>query len=347
MRAGLEAHGKAVELAASFLGQPGPAQARLADPETPDGEGTQVFALSLANVASVQLDRAAAAVEAHGVAPQTQGTVLDATNRTQANGATNEAAYTNGQGANTATPSSTGVQLPSTAGLGSSNTGPSATLAPNPPINIQNTVGPTQPVVPTIGALTASVSSTNPANGGRQTTDPILVRPEPAGVAARTPLAPRARAGTPTPSPTATSDFAQLVARQIGRGETRFEVRLDPPELGRIDVRYHAQENERASLTLIFEEEATRDLFRRDTDSLRAFLRDQDLNIRADQLRFDLASDQNNDRHTPFDTSDPRAFSVALPVGAALEGEAPSPSRRPGAASVFSSIRPHLIDIIA
>lgn len=73
---------------------------------------------------------------------------------------------------------------------------------------------------------------------------------------------------------------------QIGR--SRFEIRLDPPELGRIDVRLDVDRQGQVTSHLIVEKSATLDLLRRDAQQLERALQDAGLKTSDNGLQFSL-----------------------------------------------------------
>ncbi|MEL6507120.1 MAG: flagellar hook-length control protein FliK [Pseudomonadota bacterium] len=270
------------------------------------GEDVQAFALSLENIGALAFERAAIAVEAHGVTPRTQDTVLDKPTTAHRGEATGNDADAHGpdvglrfQTANQR-PAATLHTAAQTAARHHSET-------PQPPAPLTPPSGLPVQISPLIAnGSSAFTAQTQGQHAPRQSQEPVSVRPDVTGRPSRTfdPLGaqrPAIRSAT-RHAPNAPSDFAQIVARHVGRGETRFDVRLDPPELGRIDVRYHAQEGDQAHLTLTFEEETTRDLFRRDSETLRAFLTEHDIDVASDQLQFDLAPDQDTYGRSTSDT---------------------------------------------
>ncbi len=74
-------------------------------------------------------------------------------------------------------------------------------------------------------------------------------------------------------------------------GSKRFEIRLDPPELGRIDVRLDVDTNGKVTSRLIVERTETLDLLRRDAPQLERALQHAGLNTEGG-LEFSLR-DQN------------------------------------------------------
>jgi chemotaxis protein MotD len=85
--------------------------------------------------------------------------------------------------------------------------------------------------------------------------------------------------------------IAVEIATQAQAGKNRFEIRLDPPELGRIDVRLHVDNGGNVTSRLTVERPETLDLLRRDAPQLERALQHAGLNTEGG-LQFSLR-DQN------------------------------------------------------
>ena len=78
------------------------------------------------------------------------------------------------------------------------------------------------------------------------------------------------------------------IARNFDNGVTRFQVRIDPPELGRVDVKLDMTVEGRVQAHLTVERSETLDLMMRDARSLERALADTGLNLSRDSLSFSL-----------------------------------------------------------
>ena len=83
------------------------------------------------------------------------------------------------------------------------------------------------------------------------------------------------------------------VVRQFNHGNTRFQIRLDPPELGRIDVRMHVDGDGNVHARMTVERAETLDLMQRDQRSLEKALAQAGLDTGKTNLEFSL-------RQNPF-----------------------------------------------
>ncbi|MBF0678867.1 MAG: flagellar hook-length control protein FliK [Devosia sp.] len=89
------------------------------------------------------------------------------------------------------------------------------------------------------------------------------------------------------------------MARQVDGGNTRFQIRLDPPELGRIDVKLDIDANGQVNARLTVEKAETLDLMQRDQRALERALQQAGLDASKTNLEFSLkqnpfAGDQND-----------------------------------------------------
>ncbi len=101
------------------------------------------------------------------------------------------------------------------------------------------------------------------------------------------PKAPQAATQPPAP----TQDFARLVAQRLSSGATSFDLRLDPPELGRVEASLQVADDGDAVLALKFESQSTLDLFARDEAALRNALLSSGFNLGGERLAFSLSDD--------------------------------------------------------
>jgi flagellar hook-length control protein FliK len=84
------------------------------------------------------------------------------------------------------------------------------------------------------------------------------------------------------------SGIAVEIAAQARAGNNRFEIRLDPPELGRIDVRLDVDREGNVKSRLVIERSDTYDLLRRDASTLERALQQAGLKTSDNGLEFTL-----------------------------------------------------------
>ncbi len=143
----------------------------------------------------------------------------------------------------------------------------------------------------------ASVESAPPIATDAQTAAPRTI----SDVAPPAPLTPPARdvsAAPTTPTapvvPAAQSAAVPLagvaieIAGMAQAGKNHFEIRLDPPELGRIEVRLDVDRDGRVTSRLIADRFDTLDLLRRDASGLERALQDAGLKTADNGLQFSL-----------------------------------------------------------
>lgn len=95
------------------------------------------------------------------------------------------------------------------------------------------------------------------------------------------------RATTPPPSPPI-RDLSMQITRHFEAGTNHFQMRLDPPELGRIDIRMQVTQDGKISLIVAAEHPETIDLLQRDARALERSLQDAGLKTDSQSLSFSL-----------------------------------------------------------
>jgi len=151
------------------------------------------------------------------------------------------------------------------------------------------------------------IETTTPVRtGGEQNVAQTTTQQPAAPVQAPAVQAPPAAA---TPIPVA--GLAIEITAQSRAGKNRFEIRLDPPELGRIDVRLDVDRDGRVTSRLIVERVETLDMLRRDAPQLERALEQAGLKTSDNGLQFSLRdqSPQNQNR----DQGNPRAAHLIVP----------------------------------
>ena len=112
------------------------------------------------------------------------------------------------------------------------------------------------------------------------------------------------------------------IAAQFKAGNSRFEIRLDPPELGRIDVRLDVDKEGHVTSRLIVERPETFDLLRRDQSSLERALQQAGLKTSDNALEFSLRDQGLAQQQQREDT--PRVIRTLIAETDALPSEAVS-----------------------
>lgn len=85
--------------------------------------------------------------------------------------------------------------------------------------------------------------------------------------------------------------IAAEISRHVFNGVNRFEIRLNPPELGRIDVRLEVDQSGNVTARLAVEKSETLDLMQRDQRTLERALADAGLDADKTELEFSLKQD--------------------------------------------------------
>jgi len=84
------------------------------------------------------------------------------------------------------------------------------------------------------------------------------------------------------------------IAGKALAGKNRFEIRLDPPELGRIEVRLDVDRNGNVTSRLTVDRPETLDLLRSDASGLERALQDAGLKTADNSLQFSLRDQSMN-----------------------------------------------------
>jgi chemotaxis protein MotD len=148
-------------------------------------------------------------------------------------------------------------------------------------------------------------------------TTPQLQIPSAATHSAANTAMPTAPVLQPTPQPVAVplSGVAIEITGKALEGKNRFEIRLDPPELGRIEVRLDVDRDGNVTSRLTVDRPETLDLLRRDAAGLERALQDAGLKTANNGLQFSLRDQSSNDQQTerPADTALMVATDEVLP----------------------------------
>jgi len=183
------------------------------------------------------------------------------------------------------------------------------------PVNTHHAAAETPPPIATDAQATAPKTTGDVAQQVALTTPSQDASPAPANPAAPAPPAAQA-AAVPL------AGVAIEIAGQAMAGKNRFEIRLDPPELGRIEVRLDVDRDGQVTTRLIADRSDTLDLLRRDASGLERALQDAGLKTADNSLQFSLR-DQTMGREQS-NTPTPGAAQIivhddALPVNDATQ----------------------------
>ena len=109
-------------------------------------------------------------------------------------------------------------------------------------------------------------------------------------------------------SPVPLESLAVEIASRALSGRNRFEIRLDPPELGRIDVRLDIDRSGNVTSRLVVEKAETLDVLRRDAHQLERALQDAGLKTSDNGLQFSLRDQSSADRGDRNNSNNPRVL---------------------------------------
>jgi len=129
-------------------------------------------------------------------------------------------------------------------------------------------------------------AGSDPARSGQASAPANAGAPPAANVGTTAPTnAPYAMASS---APVPISGLAVELVARVRDGKNRFEIRLDPPELGRIDVHLKVDRDGNVTSRLVVERSETLDLLRRDAPSLERALHNAGLKTGEQGLEFSL-----------------------------------------------------------
>ncbi len=183
--------------------------------------------------------------------------------------------------------------------VGPQNTAPQPVVAstePTPKLTLTAAAAPAADPEPAkleakVATIVVDATKAEPAKA-----EPAPTNPQ------QNPLAPPANTAPPRALPAAYQPVANPInmgqiafemVRQVHQGNSRFTLRLDPPELGRVDVRMQIDQTGIVNARLTVERAETLDLFQRDQRSLERALAQAGLDSSKTNLEFSL-------RQNPF-----------------------------------------------
>ena len=119
------------------------------------------------------------------------------------------------------------------------------------------------------------------------------------------------------------SGLAVEITTQAHAGNKHFEIRLDPPELGRIDVKLNVDRDGNVSTQLVVDRSDTLDLLKRDASTLERALQQAGLKTGDNGLDFSL-------RQHAFAQDDTASQNGAQPADVSDDDPAPLEAMRQG-----------------
>jgi flagellar hook-length control protein FliK len=160
-------------------------------------------------------------------------------------------------------------------------------------------------------AAAVSAREHSPAAGAGHVTDSPDAGTQPVGTfqpQLNTPAATAAPATTfnvtaATNGPVPLNGLALEIAASVKSGKSRFEIRLDPADLGRIDVRIDIDRNGQVTSHLTVEKPETLSMLRQDAPQLQRALDDAGLKTGNGGLQFSLRDQSSSGQNSGNDTS--------------------------------------------
>ena len=112
---------------------------------------------------------------------------------------------------------------------------------------------------------------------------------------------PTFKTSTPQQASQTTEVFARLLAKKLDSGSS-FDIRLDPPSLGRVEGRFAISQDGKSVLALSFDNQAALDLFKNDELALRTALTDSGIDLGQSDISFSMSM------NSPDQDAIPRRF---------------------------------------
>jgi flagellar hook-length control protein FliK len=274
-----------------------------------DANAAEAAAAGGATIAPAGAAAAAAPAGAAGEADLTPGQI----NAGEANAGQTNADEAKGQtgrkgasGLNGAVPSTTPDAKPATSGKGRNSAAPLAAASGGPGEHeVQADANPEDKSAPARSHKNSAAGETTAPKPGETSPRPqveaqaAIDKPTtdagqlpPAQHRTESSLAPAAAAqSAAAPSDQVTVPVAGLaveIAARLQAGSNRFSIRLDPPELGRIDVRLDVDRDGHVTSRLMVEKAETLDLLRRDAPQLERALQQAGLKTGDNGMQFSL-----------------------------------------------------------
>lgn len=165
--------------------------------------------------------------------------------------------------------------------------------APRPEIAKPDTVKPDTAQTATIEAPKPAPQAQAQPNTNMASFQPNTATQTPAGPAALPGIPQHVQVSTQAAQPNMPALAVEIAAKSQS-GAKQFDIRLDPPELGRVEVRLSIDAAGKASAHLSADQPQTLDLLQKDASSLTRALREAGLNVSQDGLNFSLRQ-QNHD----------------------------------------------------
>lgn len=110
--------------------------------------------------------------------------------------------------------------------------------------------------------------------------------------------------GQSQPTQVPAAAIALQMARNLQKGISRFDIRLDPPEMGRIDVRMEVRKDGHVVAHMSVERPETLDLLQRDARALQQALNNAGLQADSDSLNFSLKDGREDGPDSGFAGTD-------------------------------------------
>lgn len=188
------------------------------------------------------------------------------------------------------------LATPGPANTSTTNTG-AATPQPDTGTMPRDTAPAPAPIAQPAIALNAGGLTQSPATAGDATLTPLTASGLDTTRSGQSAAAERMAGQTPRFTPQAANQLAAQISQRFSNGSRVFGIRLDPAELGRVDIRLQMSQNNKVHATLTVERGDTLAELQRTSRELERSLNDAGLDLAEDGLSFEL-SQGSSDQHS-------------------------------------------------
>ena len=171
-----------------------------------------------------------------------------------------------------------------------------------------------QPTAQTSVASTQPLSQSAPQSDATQSV--VAQQPQNAPFATQSlQVSPQTAAQIAAAQPDLNALAVQIAARS-NEGTKQFDIRLDPPELGRVEVKLSIDDSGSAQAHLTVEKPQTLDLMQHDHGDLERALKKSGINLSQNGLNFSLKGQEKNNSNAAFSRTRSRNLAVTATAAA-------------------------------
>lgn len=221
---------------------------------------------------------------------------------------------------------------------------PAAKATPAAPASVQTSTQPPSASASADTVAKATVDTAAPTSSAATTpsASPLTASPQAPADASRAAVMPPALQSAPAAT---IQVYSRIIERADGRAQ-RFEVRLDPAELGRVDVRIEIGADRKVHAVLAAHDSAALSDLVRGQRALERALSGAGIDLADNGLRFELSSDSGRGNANPQHMNDGNGRSGQPKVWRSFEA-ATVPVSAETSTTISDAWRPQRLDLVA